>query len=455
MVVEATIARDQRTLIRAGGGRELADDAYNTICGIALGEGPIEVINTCMDLVSECRNNYLTIAQYVNGFMNTFTTAQRMGCKMPAFMATCILLSNLESELPTWTAPIRMSLPLANPDTLTNTDFYKYCDEAIATGNGLDAKHLAASAPIIQASTAPRDTKSDYWKKRTFPEPGVSPGDHVEKMRNQQPQRLNKKCAYCHIGGHSPLVCYHLNPSLRPSHWRLTRGLWSYNPPKESSKRPEISATAYKMQDLDVIDFSGMAVAARGNPANTWIYDTGSSDHLTPDLDSLTEYHELPPHEYYIYGTSERTTATAKSAGYTTIYLESPTGKPTALKIKAYYQPNLKYGLLSADRLRTDFNLHRTTKDLTLQDLDTDQTAGYLQISKNITFIRHTEPNGIAAAAPILNPLLLHRRLGHTGSHNIKLQNHEDFDCEACRLAKAKRLVSRDPIPRTADPTEL
>ncbi|PWY88824.1 hypothetical protein BO94DRAFT_574832 [Aspergillus sclerotioniger CBS 115572] len=198
-----------------------------------------------------------------------------------------------------------------------------------------------------------------------------------------------------------------------------------------------------------------MTVAVRGNAANTWIYDTGSSHHLTPDLDSLTNYHKLAPHEYYIYGTSEGTTATAKSASYTTIYLESPTGKPTALKIKAYYQPNLKYGLLSADRLRTDFNLYGTTKDLTLRDLDTDQTAGYLQISKNITFIRLTEPNRIAAAAPTLNPLLLHRRLGHTGSHNIKLQNHEKFDCEACRLAKAKHLVSRDPISRTADPTEL
>ena len=121
-----------------------------------------------------------------------------------------------------------------------------------------------------------------------------------------------------------------------------------------------------------------MAIAARGNPANTWIYDTGSSYYLTPDLDFLTEYHDLVPHEYYTYGTSEGTIATAKSAGYTTIYLESLTGKLTALKIKAYYQPNLKYGLLLADRFWTDFNLYGIIKDLILWDLDTDQTAGYL-----------------------------------------------------------------------------
>ncbi|PWY88825.1 hypothetical protein BO94DRAFT_623890 [Aspergillus sclerotioniger CBS 115572] len=211
--------------VRAEGGREFADNAYKTICKIALGEELIKVINTCIKLVSESRNNYSTIAQYINSFMNTFTTAQRIRCKMPAFMATCILLSNLETELPTWTTPIRIALPLANPDTLTNTDFYKYCDEAIATGNGLDAKHLAASAPIIQASAAPRDIKSDHWKKRTFPEPGISPEDHVAKMRNQQPQQLDRKCAYCHIGGHGSLVYYHLNPSLRPPHWKPTRGL--------------------------------------------------------------------------------------------------------------------------------------------------------------------------------------------------------------------------------------
>ncbi|PWY75287.1 hypothetical protein BO94DRAFT_605679 [Aspergillus sclerotioniger CBS 115572] len=109
-----------------------------------------------------------------------------------------------------------------------------------------------------------------------------------------------------------------------------------------------------------------MAVAARDNPANTWIYDTSSSHHLTPDLDSLTEYHKLVSYKYYIYSTSEGTNTTAKSASYITVYLESPTGKPTALKIKAYYQPSLEYGLLSADRLYTDFNLYGTIKDLTL-----------------------------------------------------------------------------------------
>ncbi|KAI2936716.1 hypothetical protein CBS147322_11060 [Aspergillus niger] len=90
-----------------------------------------------------------------------------------------------------------------------------------------------------------------------------------------------------------------------------------------------------------------------------------------------------------------------------------------------------------------------------------DKIISHLQASKNVLFVRTKDPD-LALAA--VDPLLLHRRYGHAGfrritttakDHQIELKHRDTLECEACSLGKATRLVSKDPIPKTNNPTQL
>jgi hypothetical protein len=57
-------------------------------------------------------------------------------------------------------------------------------------------------------------------------------------------------------------------------------------------------------EDDDTQDFSEMSLQnTNSDLPSQWLYDTGSSHHLTPDRASMMEYSDFLPHETYKYGT--------------------------------------------------------------------------------------------------------------------------------------------------------
>ncbi|KAI2967818.1 hypothetical protein CBS147482_10946 [Aspergillus niger] len=322
---------------------------------------------------------------------------------------------------------------------------------------------FAAPAKNTGSTTKSGSTATtSEWKKSTFPPKGTTPEEHARKMRNLKPEMTKGRCAFCKTLGHGATTCWRLNPDLRPEDYRpRIEGIWWFKGSKPSeASNAAVGEIGSDDENPYILNFSGLAVANATNTSLRWIYDTGSSQHLTPDCASLSGLHQLKPHEYYQYGTSNGGIGVAKSAGYLTLTLAA-NGQNTVLKIKAYHQPDLPYGLLSSNRLRTDLGIYATTKDLTLRRDRDDKIVGHLQASKNVLFVRTKDPD-LALAA--VDPLLLHRRYGHAGfrriattakDHQIELEHRDTLECEACSLGKATRLVSRDPIPKTNDPTQL
>jgi GAG-pre-integrase domain len=131
--------------------------------------------------------------------------------------------------------------------------------------------------------------------------------------------------------------------------------------------------------------------------------------------------------------------------------------------VKAYYNPKMSYNLYSTISDKYANRIWHNTLENKLLDVDTGDVIGYTYEFDNVPFLQTAKPMSMAA----ISPLTLHRRLRHAGVSKIKslikktkvedilTAPVDDFHCEACRLAKSKRLVSRDPQPRRAKPPDF
>ncbi|PYH95904.1 hypothetical protein BO71DRAFT_449042 [Aspergillus ellipticus CBS 707.79] len=391
--------------------KDYADDAFVTIRRLVLGHGHTLCQTAFNNLIWKKRSDFSTISQYVNDFKQAYTLVKQLDCPLTPYCGLLLLLKQVESDLPTWTATVELQLPNNAAKTLKESEFFDYSNSA-------------AFAVKLKLSNTDSTKKNKDWKKATFPKKSIS-----------KPSITNNRCAYCKSTKYYYYKCWYLVPDLRPDGWSpWIHDIWFYEPKKESKstksgtpakttptmqKQVELPAESHVALDADsdtdndnhIINFGGMAIEELSCTPSCWIYDTGSSQHLTPDRALLTDFHELKPQEYYIYGISQGTLAKAKAVGYTTVFLELNSNF-TQLNIKIYYQPDLPYGLMSADRFREDFNIYGTNKDHTLRLMKNDEIVGHMQVSKKMSFIRTADP-GIGMAA--VDPLLLHRRYGHAG----------------------------------------
>ncbi|KAI2966591.1 hypothetical protein CBS147324_7348 [Aspergillus niger] len=467
--------------------KDYVDDAYKAIRRIVMGHGIVLCQSVAYNLVKPKRSDYATAGDYIQDFWNNYVLAKELRCGIPPFTASLLLLREIQTDMPAWATNMECKMPENAESLCTDNDFFTLCRNAIEQSNRISDMGLAATTKSgNRISSYKSDPAGDDWKKATYPKRGVSNEDHAAKMRNIKPQYVDGACGYCRCKGHGPPKCWYIEPTIRPTGWvPFIMDIWFFRPkgdrgkrkqePKDDSKAveaapakqiAEMSAQHVALheaesddENLHILNFCGLAAGNTTEGSLRWIYDTGSSQHLTPDRASLNNYHDLDACNFYKYGTSDGGVGVAKSAGYQSLFLFAK--ERLELKIKAYYQPGLAYGLLSADRLRRDFGIYANTKDLTLRKEQDDKVVGHLQACKNVLFVR-TEDAGLALAA--VDPLLLHRRYGHAGfrrvtsaakNQHIELEHRDDLHCEACSLGKAKRLVSRDPIPKTADPTQL
>jgi GAG-pre-integrase domain len=210
--------------------------------------------------------------------------------------------------------------------------------------------------------------------------------------------------------------------------------------------------------------FCGAAfTASRATNTPLWIADTGSADHMCKDRHLFIDCHDFEPGICHQFECSNGTLGDCVGEGIARIDLQLDDGKVNTITVKAYYNPKMSYNLYSTISDKYANRIWHNTLEDKLLDIDTGDIVGYTYEFDNVPFLRTAKPMSMAA----ISPLTLHRRLGHAGVSKIKslikkvkvegvlTDPVDDFHCEACRLAKSKRLVSRDSKPRRDTPADF
>ncbi|RAH54569.1 hypothetical protein BO85DRAFT_452436 [Aspergillus piperis CBS 112811] len=422
--------------------KKYVDDAFKLIRTIVLGHGVVDCQIVVMKLTRGMRSDYSTARQYIDDFMEAYDVAVKLDCSISPFVASLLMMYELQSEFPTWASTVEHSMPGNAGQAYTEEQFRDLCRSALEECKRSEIREFGAAAVGKGKGQNPSnkpDATKDQWKAATFPKRGVSAKYHAAKMRKKS-VNADGSCGYCRSKGHKPAKCWYIDPESRPVGWiPYILDIWFYRgsnnerskrsdsnskddskaaapaPARQIAETPAQHVTLHETEsdnkNSHILNFSGLAVGSTTDRSLHWIYSTGSSQHLTPDRASLNEYHELNASNFYKYRTSDGSVGVAKSAGYQTLLL-SANNERLEVKVKAFYQPDLAYGLLSADRLRKEFGIYANTKDLTLRREQDDKVVGHLQACKNVLFVR-TEDAGLALA--VVDPLLLHRRYGHAG----------------------------------------
>lgn len=137
--------------------------------------------------------------------------------------------------------------------------------------------------------------------------------------------------------------------------------------------------------------------------------------------------------------------------------LDIGNGCYTDILTKAYYIPGLPFNLWACEQAKFNSSVQYCSKDNTVRQMLDNSIIGYTKHVKGVPVVYTVdvtpdlEISSMSLAAVLA--LLQHQRLAHTGTHRrVRTENHSDLDysdrkdyhCEACKLGKAKRIVSRD-----------
>ena len=132
------------------------------------------------------------------------------------------------------------------------------------------------------------------------------------------------RCGYCKDpdNKHHAAECLYLVPERRPAEWWKppSATLWAYFPKQQKT----LADTSTKQEDRDTaavmvkhVAFAMTSVINESTPYPHWIYDTGASKSVTPDLNIIEDY--IPyrkSHDGYCYKTSDSAIATTLGFGY-------------------------------------------------------------------------------------------------------------------------------------------
>ena len=189
---------------------------------------------------------------------------------------------------------------------------------------------------------------------------------------------------------------------------------------------------------------------------NSWIIDTGASNHMTGSLHYMSEIESMPP--ILIKLPDGRLTQSTQQG-------KVCLGSHLSLQ-NVYYVDGLKCHLISVSQLNRDracvFQI--TDKLCVIQDRTTRMLIGAAEQKDGLYFFRSTEA---AAALHISNQLakdVWHNRLGHPSSKVLNLlpisgfSSSSDFDnkaCDICMQAKQTKDVFPTSLNKTMDVFQL
>ncbi|CAL9027038.1 unnamed protein product [Prunus brigantina] len=202
-----------------------------------------------------------------------------------------------------------------------------------------------------------------------------------------------------------------------------------------------------------------------GMGSNTWIIDTGASDHMTYDNNMFDELSRNPRDPYITSANGLPSPVTGEG----TIHLT-----PSLPLSHALLVPNIRCNLLSVGRLLDTLNASATfySTHCFFQDLKTHATIGH---GKRMGGLYYLQLPAAAVRGCVANKVqggsvkdkqqlwLWHRRLGHPSFGYLKHLfpslfsscDESSFKCETCVMAKSHRTVFPLSNNKAALPFEL
>src|ERR1044072_7894907 len=192
---------------------------------------------------------------------------------------------------------------------------------------------------------------------------------------------------------------------------------------------------------------------------DSWIIDSGATDHMTPYISHLSSYSTLLGKHHITVANGSQTPV----IGYGNVQL-SP-----FLHLKhVLHVPKLSNNLLSIQKLTKDLNCAVTffQSHCVFQDLATGKTIGLAKEQDGLYYLPHKESkchHAISESWANSQIWLQHRRLGHPPSRMLKsLFPHlfstlsvESFHCDVCQFAKSQRATYSPSDSRSVQPFDL
>ena len=280
-------------------------------------------------------------------------------------------------------------------------------------------------------------------------------------------------CRYCKKVGHIKDKCWTLHPDLRPPH--IARAHFTYSQqggaPQSTQKDEGIPSTLELMQEIQklktmintsrtIIGSTSIANSGKNNfltalstftdnISNTWILDSGATDHMTPYKHLFKSYESMIPERHV--QTADGTLLPVVGIGTLNII---PLGKIH----NVLHVPKFLVSLVSVQRLAMIKAYTILFDDIHayLCNKVDGWKIGLAKVQKGLYYL----PEGISKAmigaeSQITTRrgtakemvLEIHQRMGHPSFHLLKhmyphlfkdIKNAE-FICDACQLGKLKR----------------
>ena len=190
------------------------------------------------------------------------------------------------------------------------------------------------------------------------------------------------------------------------------------------------------------------------------VLDTGASEHICSDETAFSTMQAYTTGREYEWWTSGNEKVKADAYGIVNltlhlgddiVYAAQEVAIRTTLacyqiSIHCVYKKGGQYNLFSLGTAEKQLGIWWNSKTGELHK--DDILIGYTRMHQRVPFLQLVSP---ALGVAVILSELAHRRLGHAGSHATKI-NHtdlgcdmqdEEFNCEAYKLGKSKRIVSR------------
>lgn len=438
----------------------LADEFMEQAQNVLRGKG-FSAVNTAWNrLLTINRANFSTASQYIQELQQRYTETQRLNLTVSPRMLLAILCNSLKEEIQPHVASVFYGIMDTTADDLTAQQFYNYC----ATLQNL----LPQENDLAIAQAAPRAKKPFIRNhlRRKAPPQGVSPEKNAKNHRENPQQRdANGNCSYCGLRGHDARDCYYLDHTRRSPTWKGLPDLWAYYyPRRQKAKRltssptpPAAAAPASTGFDLH---YAGMAISIPSAPPSSrkkWLADTGSSQHICADTSYLISYRPYDrTQRAYEYETSNGQRGRAIGQGTAKISFLLDDGHLNDLIFDCEVDPSGPYNLFSTGLALRMMDIGYNDINLSLQNLHTKTIIGHAYRENDVPFLRLAPPTIQMAA---ISPMIAHQRLAHAGlpkqQANQSALGDEikgpEFHCAACKQAKSKRIISRQPQVRATN----
>jgi len=272
-------------------------------------------------------------------------------------------------------------------------------------------------------------------------------------------------CNYCkkvHPGGENN--CYKKKQSSRGNTSGGKKKFTPNNQNKNNNRGPKRLNVATGASNNTVFLYDG--VKPRDGPSSSWMLDSGSTDHITPDRSDLSNYVEYQPHKVLTVGNGDTIKVLGQGSAHINIKIR---GQMRHARIDhVQYIPESNHRLLSESLLcEAGYIINRSNSQTELIKQGETQAIGVLRNGQYwLDAYDYLSMNAMTAYNKPISLNLLHQRLGHLHEAAlIKTPSQVDgislmtkghlSACEPCIFGKQARSTFPSNPKRTRKPEVL